>query len=109
MKHKNFAINLSLLEILHPVGMLRLPLPRHKHHLFNAGDAPILVTNPTSRHCLSLALCVTQNPAIDHRAAILVSLRMRLLRSNLKLEKEHRHLNVREVGLTSRAQARGTK
>jgi hypothetical protein len=89
--------NLGLLEILHPIGVLQLLLFRHQSRRLYAGDTPILITNPTSRHRLSLTLCVAQNPTTDHRSSILISLRMRLLRSDLKVEKERWHLKACEV------------
>jgi hypothetical protein len=91
MKNEYLSINLSLLEILHPLRTLCLSLPRHEHRLFDANDAPAFVANPASCHCLSLTLPVANNPAVNHCAAKLLSLRVRPLRSDLELEKEHRH------------------
>ena len=39
VEYENLAINLSLLEILHPLGMLRLHLSCHQHRPFNSGNA----------------------------------------------------------------------
>ncbi len=78
--------------------MCSLNLARDEYRFLDSCDAPILITNPTSRHRLRLTLRVTQNPAIDRCAAILVSIRMCLLWTYLKLKKEHRHIKARDVG-----------
>jgi hypothetical protein len=78
--------------------MLCLILSRHQHRLFDSSDTPILITDPAMRNRHGLTLHVAQNPTIHHRPSILVSLRMCLLWSDLKLEKEHRHLKARNVG-----------
>jgi hypothetical protein len=98
MKYENLVINLSLLKISHPLGILRLLLSRHRRRGPDACDAPTFIADPTSRYCLSLTLRIAQHPTVDCRASILLSLRMCRLRTHLKLEKEHRHLKTREVG-----------
>jgi hypothetical protein len=91
VENEYFVINLGLLEVPHPVGVLRLLFLGHERSLFDGCYAPIFVANPASRDCLGLSLCVAQNPTIDHCAAVLVALYMRLLWPGLKLKKEHRH------------------
>ena len=58
MKNENLGINLGLLKISHPIRMLSLLLSRHQGRRLDAGDTPILIANPTSRHRLSLTQSV---------------------------------------------------
>jgi hypothetical protein len=94
VKDKDLTIDPGLLEIPHPTGMICLTFSRDKSRLFDFGYAPILITNPSSCNRLSLTLRVPQNPTIDHRAAMLVSLGVRLFWPHLESEIKHRHVKI---------------
>ena len=91
MENENLAVDLGLLEILKATWILCLLLSRHEPRSLNAIDMPVRVIDPIAGNCLRLTLCVSQHPTIHYRAGIPPSLRVRLLRLNLELKKEHGH------------------
>lgn len=95
VKNEDLPVDFCLLKKLDSGWILRLLLSGHEHRLFHRNDAPFLIAKATSSDCFSLTQRVAQDPAIDKPAGILVSLWVRLLRLNLKLEKEHGHILCR--------------